>query len=240
MQGEVHAFLAVHDDGGKLLGYADEVNVQVGRTWRSRLTVRFLDGSVSDETATYTQGGTLKLLTDHLVEKGPSFPKPVDLVIDTVKDQVTYHEEKDGKDEVKTDAMNLPADLSNGIVPLVLQNVPRGVQESKVSYMVTTPKPRVVKLAIHPDGQGSYKVGTARSATHLRLHVEIGGVEGVIAPLVGKEPPDMDAWVSSGAAPTLLKLRIFLFVGGPLWTLQLASPEWEGERLTRASATGAQ
>ena len=58
------------------------------------------------------------------------------------------------------------------------------------------------------------------------MHVEIGGLAGVIAPMIGKEPPDLSGWVSSGAAPTFLKLHGFLYLGGPQWTLQLISPEW--------------
>lgn len=225
-QGEVHAFLSIRSDDGKLIGYADEVNVPAGRAWRSRLTMRFLDGSLSDETTLYTQGPTLHMLTDHLVQKGPSFPKPTDMTIDTAKGQVTYHEEKDGKDELKTDAMEMPSDLANGMVPMVLQNFPRGTEELKVGYVVTAPKPRLVKLAIHRDGQGTYKVGTARPATQFRIHIEIGGLEGMVAPVIGKEPPDMRAWVSSGEAPTFLKMHGIVFIGGPEWTLQLISPQW--------------
>jgi hypothetical protein len=227
MEGEVHAFLILRDDDGKLLGYADEVNVRAGQAWRSRLTIHFFDGSLADETALYTQGESLHLLTDHLVERGPSFPKPTDLTIETAKGLVTYREMKDGKNEVKTVAMDLPADLANGIMPMVLQNLPHGKGEVKVGYIVMTPKPRLVRFAIHPEGQTSYKVGIGRPADHFRIHTEIGGVEGVLAPLVGKVPPDMDAWVSSGEAPTFLKLHAFLFDGGPLWTLQLSSPVWQ-------------
>ena len=226
-QGEVHAFLVIRNDEGKLLGYADELNVQAGKAWRSRLTVHFFDGSLSDETTTYTQGTALHLLTDHLVQKGPSFSKPTDLTIDTAKGQVMWHEQKDGKDELKTDAMDLPADLANGMMPMVLQNFPRGLDEDKVGYIVSMPKPRLVKFAIHRDGEGAYHVaGSNRSATHFRVHVDIGGVEGVVAPVIGKEPPDLDAWVTSGDAPTFLKLHGILYLGGPQWTLQLASPQW--------------
>ena len=222
----MHGYLTVRDDAGKLVGYADDTNVQAGKAWRTRLTVRFLDGSLSDETTVYTQDTSLHMLSDHIVQKGPSFPKPTDMTIDTVKDQVIYHEQKDGKDEIKTEALQLPADLANGMLPLVLQNTPYGTGEHKVSFLVISPKPRVVRLAIHSEGQAHYRVGTLRTANHFRIHVEIGGVEGVIAPVIGKEPPDMDAWISAGEAPTTLKLRAFLFVGGPLWTLQLISPQW--------------
>ena len=240
MEGDVHAFLTISDDAGKLIGYADEVNVRAGRSWRSRLTIHFKDGSLADETALYTQGASLHLLTDHLVEKGPSFPRPTDLTIDTAKQQVVYHQEKDGKDELKTDAMELPADLANGILPMLLQNLSREQGEIKVGYVVMTPKPRLVRFAIHPDGQESYRAGTGRSANHFRIHIDIGGIQGMVAPVIGKEPADMEAWVSAGEAPTFLRLHAFLYDGGPLWTLQLASPEWQDERLTRSSGAGAQ
>ncbi len=148
------------------------------------------------------------------------------MTIDTANGQVTYHEEKEGRDELKTEAMDLPADLSNGMVPMVLQNFPRGTEEIKVGYIVTAPKPRLVKFAIHRDGQGTYKAGTTRTATQYRIHIEIGGIAGAVAPVIGKEPPDLNAWVTSGEAPTFLKMRGILFLGGPEWTLQLMSPQW--------------
>ncbi len=226
-QGELHAFLLVHDDTGKLLGTADEVNVGVGRVWRSRLTIRFLDGSVDDETATYTQAPTLRLLTDRHVQRGPYFPNPNDVSLDIASGTVIYRDLSHGTPDVSTEHMDLPADLGNGIMPMVLQNLPRGADELKVHYLVNAPKPRLVAIAIQPDGAADYHVGgTARQAAQLRLHVDIGGVEGMLAPLVGKQPPDMTAWLSAGDAPTLLRLRIFLYLGGPLLRMELASPQW--------------
>ena len=225
--GEVHAFLVVRNDEGKLLGYGDDTNVRAGKVWRSRLTLHFFDGSLSDDTTFYTQGAKLHLLTDHLIQKGPSFKKPTDTTIDMAKGQVTWHEQKDGKDEEQTDAIDLPEDLANGMLPMLLQNVPAGMDEVKVGYIVTTPKPRLVKLAIHREGQVNFRVaGSRHPATHFRIHIEIGGIEGVVAPVIGKEPPDYGAWISAGEAPTFLKMRGILYEGGPIWTLQLTSPEW--------------
>lgn len=226
-QGEVHAFLAVRTESGKLLGTADEVNVPMDKTWRSRLTIRFRDGSVDDDTAIYTQGSVLRLVSDHHVQKGPSFPSATDVTIKMASGDVLYHEQKDGKDSVVTEHMDLPVDLANGIMPTLLQNFPKGAAELKVGYLVTTPKPRLVKVAIHPDGPGTYRMGGfARSANKYRMHVEIGGIAGILAPLVGKEPPDLMAWVSTGEAPTFLKLYGFLYLGGPMWRMELTSPEW--------------
>lgn len=226
-QGELHAFLLVHGEDGKLLGTADEVNMAVGHAWRSRLTIHFLDGSVDDDTATYTQAPTLHLLADHHVQRGPTFPKPSDVALDTASGTVTFHDLSQGAPAAATEHMDLPADLGNGIMPLVLQNMPRGASDLKVSYLVNAPRPRLVKFAIHPDGTAAYRVGgAARQAAQYRLHVDIGGLEGMVAPLFGKEPPDMVAWLTTGDAPTLLRLRMFLYLGGPMLRLELASPQW--------------
>ncbi len=226
-QGEVHAYLAVRSDDGKLLGTADVWNTPVGKAWRSRLTIHFRDGSIDDDTTTFTQVSVFHLLSDHHVQKGPSFPKPSDVTIDMVKGDVTYHEIKDGRDETKTEHMDLPADLANGILPMLLQNMPKGDPEVKIGYLVTTPKPRLISIEIHPDGVGKYRVeGLTRSAARYRLHFDIGGIAGVIAPLIGKQPPDLTAWVSGGDAPTFLKLYGFLYLGGPMWRMELASPQW--------------
>lgn len=227
MQGELHAFLLVHDEAGKLIGTADEVNMAVGRVWRSRLTIRLLDGSVDEDTATYTQASTLHLLTDRHVQHGPSFPKPVDVSINVASGTVVFRDLAGGTAAVTSEHMDLPADLGNGIMPMVLQNLPRGAGEVKVHYLVNAPKPRLVAFAMHPDGSSEYHVGgVARQAAQLRLHVDIGGIEGMLAPLVGKQPPDMAAWLSQGDAPTLLRLRVFLYLGGPMLNLELASPQW--------------
>ena len=227
LQGDLHAFLLVHDEDGKLVGTADEVNVAVGRVWRSRLTIRFQDGSVDDDTATYRQSPTLRLLTDRHVQRGPSFPKPSDVSLDTVSGTVIFRDLTKGSADVSTEHMDLPADLGNGIMPMVLENMPRGDGELKVHYLVLAPKPRLVALAIHPDGVAEYRVGgTGRQASRYQMHVDIGGIEGVLAPLLGKQPPDMAAWLSAGDAPTLLRLHLFLYLGGPMLNLELASPQW--------------
>lgn len=227
LQGEVHAFLAIRSDEGKVLGLADVVNVAVGNTWRSRLTMHFRDGSLDDDTTVYTQTPVLRLLSDHHVQKGPSFPKPSDVTIDVAKGDVTFRDPSSGKEEATTEHMDLPADLANGMMPMLLQNMPHGTDEVKVSFLVATPKPRLVTLAIQPAGTDTYHVlGMTRPATKYRLHIQLGGLVGVIAPLIGKEPPDLTAWVTSSAAPTFLKLYGFLYLGGPMLTLELASPQW--------------
>ena len=224
-EGEVHAFLLVRSEQGKIIGSGDEVNVPAGRNWRSRLTLRFHDGSLDDETAVYTQGASFHLISDHHIQKGPSFPRPLDMSINTASGDVTYREE--GRDGTKTEHMNLPADLVNGLLPMILQNVPGGSQDIKVGYVASTPKPRLVTVAVHREGQGRFVLGgSALRASQYRLHIEIGGFEGMVAPLIGKQPPDMSAWISTGDAPTFLKLDGFLYLGGPILQIEMTGPVW--------------
>jgi hypothetical protein len=40
--------------------------------------------------------------------------------------------------------------------------------------------------------------GSARKATHYVLKIDIGGIAGFVAPLVGKQPPDSQVWILDG------------------------------------------
>jgi hypothetical protein len=223
----VHGFLVIRNERGAVIGTGDAVNVPDGRAWRSRTILHFRDGSVDDETAIYTQNGSLHLVSDHHVQKGPSFPKPIDMFIDTARGCVTWHDIHEGRDEVKTEQMSMPADLANGLLPFVSQNLPQGGAETKVGYLAATPKPRLITMAIHRDGEESFRIGgMGRKASRMRVHLDLGGIAGVIAPIIGKEPPDMYLTVVEGQAPAFQKVNGILYLGGPLFTIELASPEW--------------
>ena len=227
LQGATHAYLLVKTEDGKVIGVGDSENQQVGRVWRSRLTLRFRDGSIDDDTTLYTQGRNLHVISDHHVQKGPSFPRQLDMTVNTAARTVTWHDVHDGKDEVKTETMEVPDDLMNGMMPWVLQNLPRGATETKMSYVVAAPKPRVVKLAIHPDGTSRFRLGYAsKSAQVYRIHVELGGVAGVVAPVIGRAPADMHAYVVSDEVPTFLKFNTYLYQGGPMLNIELTGPGW--------------
>jgi hypothetical protein len=96
-----------------------------------------------------------------------------------------------------------------------------------VSLIAATPKPRLVKLVIAPSGEDAFTLGTtARNATHYVIKVEIGGVAGFVAPLIGKQPADTHVWILQGEAPAFVKMEGPMYDGGPLWRLELARPSW--------------
>ena len=81
---------------------------------------------------------------------------------------------------------------------------------------------------ISPEGEAKFSAGGATlKATQYRIKVEIGGVLGLLAPLVGKQPQDSLAWVLKGNAPAFVGLEGPLFMDGPSWRIELASPTWQ-------------
>jgi hypothetical protein len=73
-------------------------------------------------------------------------------------------------------------------------------------------------------GEAAFTLGgTPRKATDYAVHVELGGVAGVVAPLVGKEPVDYHVLILSGADPAFIREEGQLYEGGPVWRIQQVS-----------------
>ena len=159
----IHGFLALRTKEGRVLAVGDLFQVVRGDRLTTRLLFGFKDGAVGDETAVFSQRGNFQLMTDRHIQKGPSFPHPMDLSIDVRSEQVTVRStEKDGKEDVKNDHLDLPPDVYNGMILSIVKNIR---PETKVSMIVSTPKPRLVKLAISPRGEEPFSlVGSQRKA----------------------------------------------------------------------------
>ena len=222
-EGSVHGFLALHDSGGKLLAAGDLMQVARGGQIVSHLVFHFKDGSIDDETCTFSQHGVFKLLSDHHIQKGPSFPKPLDVAISTSNGMVTVHADNKRYSE----HLDLPADLANGVILNLLKNLSPKAKETKFTYVAATPKPRLVKLAVTPEGEDTFSVaGASHKAVRFDIRIELGGITGVIAPLVGKQPADINVWIAEGESPAFVKSIGPRYVGGPEWTVEMTSPVW--------------
>lgn len=229
-QGDVHGLLLLKDENGKVIADGDQIYRAHGSTVFSRTIFTFRDGSVDDEETTFHQGSTLRLIRDHHIQKGPSFPKPIDLTIDVPKDEVSWTDLSKKDNQPNRKHMKLPADLANGMIPLVVENYPRKAAGVTVSYLAVDSKPRIVKLTIKPDGSDKVFVGPdPRQAERFDMHVEIGGVAGVVAPLVGKQPPDTKVWLLGNEVPLFVRLEGPLYPQGPVWTVLLTAPTWPAE-----------
>jgi len=245
VQGTVHAYLAMHSEDGKVVAVGDLFQVVRGDRVNAHVIFHFKDGSIDDETSVFTQRGNLHLISDHHIQKGPFFAHPMDMSIDVASGQVTVRSQgKDGKDDVKTDHMNLPPDLANGIIIPVIENLPTNGTEGKnagnksngatqaetdVSMIVATPKPRLIKLAISRVGEDNFSLlGFERKDVHYQIKFELGGVAGKVAPLVGKQPPDVQVWIEGGPMPTLVREQGPLAEGSAIVSIQVTGPELPG------------
>jgi len=228
-EGLVHGFLVLRTLEGNTLADGDLIQFAQGDRVTNHLVFRFKDGSVHDETAVFSQRRSFRLLSDHLVQKGPSFEHPMDVSIDASKGLVTVRYTGDGKEKekVRTDRLKLPPDLANGLVLTLLKNIRPDTPETKVSMVAATPKPLLVKLAITSRGEEPFSIaGSSRKATRYVVKVEIGGIAGLIAPLLGKQVPDTHVWILEGDAPAFVKSEGPLYLGGPIWRIELTSPVW--------------
>src|SRR3989442_14377116 len=74
-EGLLHGFLVVRTLEGVVLASGDLSQTARGDRVTSRLAFHFKDGSSHEETVVFTQRGKFRLLSDHLVQKGPTFPR---------------------------------------------------------------------------------------------------------------------------------------------------------------------
>jgi hypothetical protein len=228
IQGTIHGYLELRDEDGHVVASGESTVVVRGDQVTSRTTFTFKDGSVDDETTVFSQRRRFQLISDHHIQKGPSFPHPTDLMVDARSGQVIAHTTgKDGKEEVQTNHVDLPSDLANGMVPLVIENMPPGTPETTVSMLVLTPKPRVVKLIISPQSEEPFSVvGSTHKAMHYEIKIQIGGIAGLVAPMVGKAPPNIQIWVVGGQAPVFVREKGPIYAEGPVMTIEQTSPVW--------------
>jgi len=227
-QGILHGWLVVRAENGEAIADGELTQIARGEKVTVRMTLRFRDGSLQDETTEYSQRGHLILLSDHMIQKGPAFKHAIDMSVERAPGNVTVNYTDDnGKPKTIAQKMKLPPDLANGIVPTMVQESAGSSAKIMASMVVATPKPRLVKLEITPQGEDSFTTGAAsHKATQYSVHIDIGGVAGAVAPIVGKQPPDIHIWIAQGEAPMFVKMDGPMFEGGPVWTVELASPVW--------------
>ena len=203
-----------------------EVSQQVnGSRATATLSLRFKDGSIHHETAVFSHRQVFQLISYRLTQKGKSFQRPTELSLNASTRQVNISYADDGVEKNVIDHLKLPPDVSNGMISAILCDLDPARPKTKVSMVVSTPKPRIVKLEITPRGEESITVsGAARKATRYNITVDIGGIAGAVAPIAGKQPPDIHIWISPGKSPSFLRSEGPMCDGCPVWRLEMTSP----------------
>src|SRR5277367_4433622 len=219
-EGVERGFLVLRTLEGNILAEGDSTQFARGDRVTSHTILRFKDGSINEETVVFSQRHIFRLISDHQVQKGPAFKQPMDVSVDGLTGQVTVrYTDNDGKEKTVTDRLKLPPNVSNGMVITLLKNIRPDVPLTTLSIVAAAPKPRLVKLLISAGG-------SSHKARRYVVKVDIGGVAGVVAPLVGKQPQDTRIWILGGDAPSFAKSEGPLYGSGPIWRLELTSPDW--------------
>jgi hypothetical protein len=210
------------------LAYGELTGLVKGDRMESRLTWRFRDGSLQDELVTYLQKPVLKLLSYKQIQRGPSFPADVEVAFTREPSRYELKQREKGKKDTEeySGALELPPDVYNGMTSTILNNLVKG--EIATGHLVAfTPKPRLVKTTMRAIGEDPVIIGESRrSATRYLVDLEVGGIAGVFAKVVGKDPPDLKFWVLGGTPPAFVKFEGPFFVQGPIWRIELFAPRW--------------
>jgi len=218
-----HGFMVARSEAGKIIAQVEFSQVVQGDEVTMRLTYHFVDGSIDDETTTYKQQGTFQLVRNHHIQKGQSFAKPVDFMVEAATGVATSRTvDKNGKIHVESEHMDLPGDLANGLVGTLLLNVPHNTTPFRVGILVPVNGGRLIQVLISPEGEQPFHT-TAQTlkATVFRVHPELGGIVGVFAPLIGLQPKDVMVWVLEGEEPAVVRIVGQLGGYGPVVSSEL-------------------
>jgi hypothetical protein len=219
----MHRFMVARSEAGKIIASGEFSQVAQGDEVTMRLTYKFLNGSIDDETTTYRQQGTLRLVRNHHIEKGPFFAKPVDFAVDAATGIATTRTtDNNGKVHIESEHMDLPDDLANGFVGTLLLNVPHNTTPFRVRILAPVRGGRLIRILISPEGEQPFQTaGQTLKATVFRIHPELGGIVGVIASLIGLQPKDVMVWVLEGEEPAVVRIVGQLGGYGPVVNSEL-------------------
>jgi hypothetical protein len=213
-----HRLMVARSEDGKVIANVGFTQVVQGDEVTLRLIYHFLDGSIDDETTTFTQHGTFRFVRGHLIQQGPFFPKQVDFTVDTTNGTaISRTTDKNGKIHDASEHMDMPDDLANGFVGTLLLNAAPNTAPFRVGMLVPVRGGRLIRLLISPEGEQPFHMaGQTLKATVFRIHPELGGIVGMIAPLIGLQPKDVMVWIHEGPEPVVVRVVGQLGGYGPL------------------------
>lgn len=225
-EGVTRGFLAVRTPQGDRIGYGELTQRPRGDEVDSRLLLQFRDGSVHDESTTYSQRGVFRLEAYRLAQRGPSFPgAEVSFDRKTGRYQARTREKIGGAEETASGEFDMPADLANGMTLLLLKNLPPG-ERTTAQMVAFTPKPRLLRMDLQQEGEDRVVfAGNAKQAARFLVGLDIGGLTGLLATMIGKTPPDLRYWLALGDLPAFVRFEGAMFLNGPVWRVEMAGVE---------------
>jgi hypothetical protein len=224
-EGHARGFLVLRTTNGRALAHGQLVQRSVGALIESRLTFNFVDGSLHDEHVTFSQKNVLRLEAYRQVQRGPSYPTS-EVSFDRRSGRYQARTQEKKGDEIKeaSGELDMPDDLYNGMALTLLKN---GASGTSVRIAAFTPKARIITMELVHEGDDTVRVGpAARTARRYLANLEIGGLTGLAASVIGKEPPDLRYWLISGDVPAFVRFEGAMYLNGPVWRIEPLPVEW--------------
>jgi hypothetical protein len=217
-EGVTRGFPVLRSAAGEKLAQGELTQVARGDRVDSRLVFRFNDGSYYDERVVFSQRGLFTMESYRLVQRGPSFPETIDATLDreTGTYAVRYRADDESPEETLKGKFGLPPDAYNGMLTMLLKNLPDGASHV-VQIVAFTPKPRLVKMLLAPVTEERVLVGDAPlTATRYAIKPQLG----LFASLLVSDIPDVKCWLVTGDAPGFLRFEGPLYFMGPIWRIE--------------------
>jgi hypothetical protein len=230
LEGVIFGFLTLRNTDGEIIanGYLQQTAKPGSAVISDDLQFHFKDGSLYREITKFTQRGTFHLVSNQVIQKGPSFKQEGQSWIDVASGKVSVLTIEKGKEKWTTRHMSIPPDVANGLLFILAKNMNPGAAKTTVSMVAPSDKPRIVKLTFTPAEEKPVKFGLLTfKAQHYVMKVKIEGAAGKIAPLVGKHPPDSHFWTIKSESPTFVEFEGPLTQDTPVWRIEFAAPELE-------------
>src|SRR6266542_3931836 len=224
LEGITRGFLVLRSTTGQIVAHGELLQTAHSDRVDSRMTFRFKDGSRYDEKVVFSQQHVFTLLSYHLVQRGPSFPEPMDVSLD--RKQGRYHVKtgEKGREKDSSGTIELPPDVYNGMTSMLLKNLTQGRSES-VHYIAFTPTPRLISLDLVPVGEQKLQIGEEEGqATRFAIKPKLGGVMSVVTALLGKTPADYECVIWTKDLPAFVRCDGPLRPKGPVYRIELTAP----------------
>jgi hypothetical protein len=227
-EGSARGLLVLTTTDGQPIANGELVQRSNASRVDSRLSLTFTDGSRWDERVSFSQNQVFRLESYRLEQRGASFPTS-EIEFNRREQWFKARTQERKDDEIKdaSGTLDLPADVYNGMTLVVLKNLPAGERGSG-QMLVFTPKPRLIRMELAREGEDDVRLETVgKKAIRYLVKLDVAGVAGVFAALLGKEPPDVRYWLLAGDIPMFVRFTGPMYLNGPTWRLEHATLQWK-------------
>src|SRR5207248_382770 len=143
--------------------------------------------SFFEERVTFTQHDVFRLVSYRLIQTGPAFAQDLDasLAREGNHYRVVARSHPDGRERTWEGSMDLPPDLYNGMIIMLLKNL--SARDTEVVHLLAfTPRPRMIELALVPAGRPRVLNGSSsETALLFDLKPKLGALVGFFAHVMG-------------------------------------------------------